>query len=86
MVDVNDENFESEKSAVDEDNFISATEVIIYESLVNEVNNIESHGEENLCDDEAAITQNRHSLHNENKDSIATEEDGNNNTNEEFEY
>ena len=86
MVDVNDENFESKKSEVDENNFISETEDIIYESLVNEINNIESHEEENLCDDEEAITKNMDSLINEIKDSIEKEEDANNNTNEEFEY
>ena len=86
MVDVNDENFESKKSEVDENNFISETVDIIYESLVSEITNIESHEEENLCDEEEAITKDMACLINEIKGSIEKEEDANNNTHEEFEY
>ncbi len=86
MVDVNDESFESKKSEVDENNFISETEDMIYESLVNEINNIESYEEENLWDDEEAIAKNMDSLINEIKDSIEKEDDANDGKNEEFEY
>ena len=69
MVDVNDENFESKKSVVDEKNIMSETEGIIYESIAQVISNIESHGEENLSDVGEAITKNKVSLINVIKDS-----------------
>ncbi|MGL5246469.1 MAG: hypothetical protein ACRC8C_02800 [Mycoplasmoidaceae bacterium] len=83
MVDVNDDDFESKQNETNENNFINETEDLIYNTLMNEISDLDDE-EDSLWDDEEAITKNMDSLINEIKDSI--KEEDNDNSNEESEY